>query len=124
MHLSDDFNNLCSLFPTRSENAAILLDCGDGTCAQINRFYGDESPEIYKRLKGVFISHMHADHFMGLLELFRMRKLLQINQMDRLCLIGPSASLRKWLNFSSEHIQLIRDNVKIINSAVLVSIYT
>lgn len=46
---------------------AILLDCGEGTLGQMRRFYGpDGIKSMYKELKMIFISHMHADHHLGL----------------------------------------------------------
>jgi ribonuclease Z len=45
----------------------ILLDAGEGTLGQLRRRYGLEGlKEVYKDLKMVFISHMHADHHLGL----------------------------------------------------------
>lgn len=65
---------------------------------------------------------MHVDHYMGLLGLLRVRKTLQINESHKLCLIGPSKRLREWLEFSSKHIQYVRENMKIIDSKTLVNI--
>lgn len=49
-----------------TENSSILLDCGEGTFGQIIRFYGKEKAnEILKKLKAVYISHLHADHHIG-----------------------------------------------------------
>lgn len=104
-----------------SESDSVLLDCGAATCSQLNIFYGgDESEEIYKRLKGIFISHMHADHYMGLLGLLRMRKKHRL-ELNPLRLIGPAERLGKWLSFASENIELIRDNIRLIDSKYLVS---
>lgn len=43
----------------------MLLDCGEGTLGQMYRFYGDQTHDVLKKLKGIFISHMHMDHYMG-----------------------------------------------------------
>ena len=44
-----------------------LLDCGEGTMGQIRRiFKPSEVEDILRNLKCVVISHLHADHHMGL----------------------------------------------------------
>lgn len=47
------------------KDACILLDAGEGTCGQLHRFYGSETYDIIKKLKAVYISHLHADHHIG-----------------------------------------------------------
>lgn len=49
----------------RSESS-ILLDCGEGTSGQIARFYGSKADEIFKRIKLISITHLHADHHLGI----------------------------------------------------------
>ncbi|KAL6870098.1 hypothetical protein ACO1O0_001433 [Amphichorda felina] len=49
-----------------------LLDCGEGTIGQIRRLYGDEeTAKILRDLRCVVISHLHADHHLGALSVFR-----------------------------------------------------
>ncbi|KAF8329413.1 uncharacterized protein EI90DRAFT_1391010 [Cantharellus anzutake] len=61
----------------------ILLDAGEGTWGQIARRFGQDttdstgvpSPEsILRDLKCVFISHIHADHHLGLAKLLSLRR--------------------------------------------------
>lgn len=40
----------------------MLLDCGEGTYGQLYRHYGSKLNDIFRHLKCIFISHMHADH--------------------------------------------------------------
>ncbi|KFA69982.1 hypothetical protein S40285_02015 [Stachybotrys chlorohalonatus IBT 40285] len=43
-----------------------LLDCGEGTLGQIRRLFGpDEARAILRDLKCIVISHLHADHHLG-----------------------------------------------------------
>jgi ribonuclease Z len=46
----------------------VLLDAGEGTLGQIRRRFGTAgmAEQIYPNLKMIFISHMHADHHLGL----------------------------------------------------------
>ncbi|UPK89326.1 hypothetical protein LCI18_000261 [Fusarium solani-melongenae] len=43
-----------------------LLDCGEGTLGQIRRLFGDEETgNILRDMKCIVISHLHADHHLG-----------------------------------------------------------
>ena len=56
------------------DDAGILFDCGEGTWYQLKNHYGEElSEKVLKRLKIIFISHIHADHHLGLLQIMRER---------------------------------------------------
>jgi len=48
-----------------------LIDCGEGTQFQLRRFHIS-----YRRIKHVFISHLHGDHFFGLIGLLNSMHLL------------------------------------------------
>ncbi|KAI0180211.1 hypothetical protein GGR52DRAFT_530257 [Hypoxylon sp. FL1284] len=43
-----------------------LLDCGENTLGQLRRVFGNELPEVLRDLKCVWISHLHADHHLGM----------------------------------------------------------
>lgn len=53
------------------EANAILLDCGEGTYGQLRRFFGRKLE--MRRIKGVYVSHPHADHHLGLVDVLRHR---------------------------------------------------
>ena len=45
----------------------VLLDCGEGTLGQMRRLYGMQGMKrVYGELKMILVSHMHADHHLGL----------------------------------------------------------
>jgi ribonuclease Z len=45
---------------------SIMLDAGEGTLGQLRRCSGDKiDSEVYQKLRILFISHMHADHHIG-----------------------------------------------------------
>lgn len=44
----------------------ILLDCGEGTLGQLRRRYGPKLKDVLANLRMIFVSHMHADHHLGL----------------------------------------------------------
>ncbi|PJF16589.1 hypothetical protein PSACC_03628 [Paramicrosporidium saccamoebae] len=56
-------------------DCAYLLDCGEGTLGQLYRRFGPtELTAILDRLNGVLVSHLHADHQMGVPGLLRAMK--------------------------------------------------
>lgn len=103
-------------------NSSILLDCGSGTCGQIYHFYGRNAPHIFKKIKSVFVSHMHVDHFLGLIELVRMRKKYLNADREPLILFGPKAELKSWLFFYDTEIEAIHDDLTFIANDSLVSL--
>lgn len=83
------------------ENKFIVLDCGEGTYGQMVRFFGEKKcRHVLSNLAGVYISHMHADHHIGLIGLLLARQsALQQNNnpADALLLIAPQ-QMNNWLH--------------------------
>jgi len=66
----------------RIENQTFLIDCGEGTQMQINRYRLKLG-----RMKHIFISHLHGDHYLGLVGLLSTLHLR--NRSDDLYIFGP-----------------------------------
>ncbi len=66
----------------RSGPDSILLDCGEGTQRQIM-----VSPFSFMKLGGIFITHLHGDHFYGLPGLIQTMGMM--GRKDRLVVRGP-----------------------------------
>jgi ribonuclease Z len=50
----------------------ILLDCGEGSMGQLRRRFGPEGTrKVLEELRMIYISHMHADHHLGLHSILR-----------------------------------------------------
>lgn len=60
-----------------------LIDCGEGTQMQLRRFHVK-----MQRIKGIFISHLHGDHYFGLLGLMNSMHLL--GRKSALAIYAPS----------------------------------
>ncbi|KAK3190972.1 hypothetical protein K4F52_002920 [Lecanicillium sp. MT-2017a] len=49
-----------------------LLDCGEGTIGQIRRLFSEEeTADVLRNLRCVVVSHVHADHHMGIVSLLK-----------------------------------------------------
>lgn len=66
----------------------VLLDTGEGTWGQLARKFGDGLMstssvwQVLRQLKCIFISHMHADHHIGLAKILAMRQRVSIWTRD------------------------------------------
>ncbi len=66
----------------RIENQAFLIDCGEGTQMQISRYRVK-----LNRIQHIFISHLHGDHYLGLVGLI---STMHLRQRDEdLTIFGP-----------------------------------
>lgn len=75
-----------SALSVQREGEIVLFDCGEGTQRQMMRFGTGFA------LSGIFITHLHADHFLGLPGLLRTMGLQ--GRTDPLPLHGPRGSAR------------------------------
>jgi len=76
-----------------------LIDCGEGTQMQLTRF-GIKA----NRIKHIFISHLHGDHYLGLIGLLSSMHL--VGRKDDLHLYGPPA-LWEILELQFRHSQTV-----------------
>ncbi|KAI8060489.1 beta-lactamase-like protein [Gongronella butleri] len=74
---------------------SILLDAGEGTYGQMLRHFGSARiNEELKALKCIFVSHLHADHHLGVIQVLLRRK--KIAGTGPLHMVAP-AVFRSWL---------------------------
>ena len=64
------------------KNHHFLIDCGEGTQVQLRKF-----GVKFSKIKHIFISHLHGDHFFGLVGLISTFRLL--NRENELHIYGP-----------------------------------
>lgn len=72
----------------------IIMDCGEGTVLQLHRIFGrQKSQEVLVGLSAVYISHLHADHHLGLIGIIKERKRAfekKGKEIEKLYLLAPS----------------------------------
>lgn len=98
----------------------ILIDCGEGTYGQIIRFFGpDGSLDILSNLNAIYISHLHADHHIGLNGvLLGRRQALDKLGLDKepLMLLAPR-QISHWLNFYDSCFEEIQSEFYMVPNA-------
>lgn len=72
----------------KADNAYYLFDCGEGT-----QFRLAELPFKQSKLRAIFISHLHGDHYYGLLGL--LSSFVLLNRQAPLTIVGPAGLSQK-----------------------------
>lgn len=115
-------NSSLTSFLYCSPDSCILLDCGEGTYGQIVRFYGHErAQEVVRHLKAIFISHLHADHHIGLIGLLlaRTRAMAESSEpFPALRLFAPE-QIQSYLSFYHSRIEPIKDSYTLVRNLLL-----
>lgn len=98
------YRNVSSIYVHLFERGGILLDCGEGTFAQLKRRYGAKGADnVLLSLKFIWISHIHADHHTGLPRILSERRRLtrSLSTHDPILVIGPR-QLKRFLDAYSK----------------------
>ncbi|KAL9879497.1 ribonuclease Z isoform 1-T2 [Glossina fuscipes fuscipes] len=113
-------NVSCILLQTLPK-AFVLLDCGEGSLGQIQRFFGlRQADEIVENLKAIYISHLHADHHIGLINFLSKRlDFLQSKKISKKILLFAPKQIEPWLNFYNEHITNLSEAYELVGNASL-----
>ncbi|KDN37931.1 hypothetical protein K437DRAFT_31797 [Tilletiaria anomala UBC 951] len=70
------YRNVSGTLISAPDCGNILLDAGESTYGQLCRHFGDKIDNVLRDLKVIFISHIHADHHLGLTRLLNARERL------------------------------------------------
>ncbi|CAB3253825.1 unnamed protein product [Arctia plantaginis] len=100
------------------ESRSILLDCGEGTYGQMVRFYGPKKVNAFlKTLKAVYVSHLHADHHIGLIGVLQARRQAFEESLEEhhvpVFLLAPG-QIVTWLTLYDNQFENIKDNYTLI----------
>ncbi|XP_041072870.1 zinc phosphodiesterase ELAC protein 2 isoform X1 [Carcharodon carcharias] len=114
--------NVSSIILNIDATRSILLDCGEGTFGQLCRHYGNDVDTVLCNLSAIFVSHMHADHHTGLINILVEREKALVSQgkvFSPVLLVGP-LKIMSWLNQYHNHCQEILRHINIIPARQLV----
>lgn len=111
--------NVSSILVHTNADSCVLLDCGEGTEGQIIRFYGKTAAaEVFRKLKMIYISHLHADHHIGLFGIIQTRRKIMGEDTTKLLLIAPQ-QIFSWLYFYDIRMEPLRKEYTLIPNADL-----
>lgn len=103
----------------------MLMDCGEGTYGQMVRFFGlEKSIKVLSNLVAVYISHLHADHHLGLFGLLQGRQysLKQLgatkDNHEPILLIAPH-QISYWLKMYHLNFESIRSGYELVPAVAL-----
>lgn len=98
-------------------DTCLILDCGEGTYGQIVKFFGEqESKRIMQNLRAIYVSHLHADHHLGLIGLLQeRRKALPAEDFSPVYLLAPHQILA-WLQLYHHNFEPIFNDFKLISN--------
>ncbi|ORX60973.1 hypothetical protein BCR36DRAFT_341049 [Piromyces finnis] len=89
--LPSKYRNVSSTIILSKRNGHILLDAGEGTLGQICRHFGlnKTMKEILPEIRMIFVSHIHADHHLGLMNILSKMASLERTIDHPLYIIAP-----------------------------------
>ncbi|XP_075230593.1 ribonuclease Z [Lycorma delicatula] len=104
-----------------SEKCCMLMDCGEGTYGQLVRFYGkDNVGDILSSMRAIYISHLHADHHIGLIGILKARRKYTNNSSNSpLFLLAPK-QIMTWLRYYNDNFEPVLQQVEIVPNGELV----
>lgn len=111
------------VFHYNRPESSVLLDCGEGTFGQMCRFYGNDTAKVISNIKGIFISHMHGDHHMGIMDLLRSRQKYMPTDRKRLVIMAPKIEFGDLLDFYEEKFGNVASEYILLDNANLVSTF-
>ncbi|XP_021862861.2 tRNase Z TRZ3, mitochondrial [Spinacia oleracea] len=93
------YRNVSSIYINLFSKGSLLFDCGEGTLGQLKRRFGVEgADDAVRKLRCIWISHIHADHHTGLARILALRRdLLKGVPHEPLLVVGPG-QLTRFLN--------------------------
>ncbi|CAO2643588.1 Zinc phosphodiesterase ELAC protein 2 [Lemmus lemmus] len=113
--------NVSSTLVNLSPDKSVLLDCGEGTFGQLCRHYGQQIDSVLCNLAAVFVSHLHADHHTGLLNILLQREhaLESLGKPFQPLLVVAPTQLRAWLQQYHNQCQEILHHISMIPAKCL-----
>ncbi|XP_032659544.1 zinc phosphodiesterase ELAC protein 2 isoform X2 [Chelonoidis abingdonii] len=114
--------NVSATLINSSSTQSLLLDCGEGTFGQLCRHYGDQVDKILCNTAAVFVSHIHADHHTGLLNILleRQRAFVSRGQPSSPLLLIAPTQIMSWLHQYHDNCQEVLGHINMIPAKFLV----
>ncbi|KAG2206524.1 hypothetical protein INT47_008541 [Mucor saturninus] len=89
---------------------SIMLDAGEGTYGQMMRRYGPNVDKEMSDIRCIFVSHLHADHHLGVIQLLRKWNMAN-RRNDTITVVAPFV-YKHWLH-EYRHVEYIGSHSRI-----------
>jgi len=97
----------------------IILDCGEGSLNQLVRLHGfEKARKVLRNLKAIYISHLHADHHIGLINLIleREKSFAELKEEPtKVYIMGP-ARIANYLSIYHQNFQPVLTDLEHIRN--------
>jgi len=91
------FRNVSAISLTANHRFNLLLDCGEGTFAQLLESVGSRHIDRYLQdLRVIYITHIHPDHNLGLFKVLAERKALEQRLKAKFEVVSAHRSRSSW----------------------------
>eukprot|EP00026_Physarum_polycephalum_P000900 Phypoly_transcript_00901.p1 GENE.Phypoly_transcript_00901~~Phypoly_transcript_00901.p1 ORF type:complete len:1112 (+),score=202.59 Phypoly_transcript_00901:272-3607(+) len=100
--LPSKYRNVSGIYFEPTPGNGMLLDAGEGSYGMLYRRFGEKLNEVISTIKAAWISHIHADHHLGLIRILLKR--IECNAKSPLMVIGPRP-VGRWLSEYDQKIQ-------------------
>lgn len=74
-----------------------LLDCGENTLGQMRRVFGPEFASVLQELRGIWISHLHADHHLGTAAVLKAWNEATLSDPSKRLFVASHSGMLNWL---------------------------
>ena len=117
------YRNVSGILVETEPGSFLMMDCGEGTISQLVRMRGRVGAErVLMGLNGVYISHMHADHHLGLINIIQLRERAFISrgrEVKKLYIISTSR-LSEFLTGYHSKFEPVLSNAELVKCEHLV----
>ena len=96
------YRNVSSILYQLSETSSMLLDCGEGTLGQLSRVFSGKLLEVLSSISVIFISHLHADHHLGIIGV--LSAIYHNNPNQKVSVVAP-VLLGSWLSTYTRYLE-------------------
>ncbi|KAI8985218.1 beta-lactamase-like protein [Pilobolus umbonatus] len=90
------YRNVSATLVKIPDYGSVLLDAGEGTYGQMIRLFGDNADKELAQIKCVFVSHLHADHHLGVVHILSKWNKLNVSHKKSMVVVAPFV-YRTWL---------------------------